>query len=102
MPTAKELLASSITSGPASSIKAGSINLKTKAAKAKAVAHAESKKAEVPVGACKYRSPNLNFNLGNISFGGPYYTTSDPNELKMLDEAVARHLLYIEEDKRGS
>lgn len=100
MPTAKDLLNQSVTSGPATSIKAGSTNLKTKAQKAKAAELAASKSVVVSEGAVKYRTPNTAFSMPGITFKGSYYTTSDKEEQAKLDSAVKRGLLYVEQDNR--
>lgn len=100
MPTVEDIKASQMVTGPSTTIKAGSINLKTKAAKLKAAAQAAAKAIPCPEGGCKYRSKNNNFRMSGINFGSSYYATKDPKELELLDSAVARKLLYVVEDKR--
>lgn len=100
MPTIQDLSSKNITAGPASSVKTGATNYRKKANEIKAKQLAEGKATSVPENGCKYRNPNNSFSCGGVTFHGTYYTTADAKELRILDDAVARKLLYIVEDNR--
>ncbi len=100
MPSVEDLKANNMVTGPSTTIKAGAVNLRTRAKALKAAAYAESSAIPCPANGCKYRSPNNNFRCGGIVFGSAFYATNDPKELKVLDSCVDRKLLYVEQDNR--